>query len=126
MIKSKYIYDILDLLLDGDEEGISAREQLSLITENDFEYTGIGVFVNFSHDSEIENYKLPSESLILNGVLIETTEFPLEAEATLFFTDGKINYLEIWCHYGEYPKQDLKKYTLTQKWKNSPAKRISN
>ena len=126
MIKSKYIYDILDLLLDGDEEGISGREQLSLITENDFEYTGSGVFVNFSHDSEIENYKLPSESLILNGVLIETTEFPLEAEATLFFTDGKINYLEIWCHYGEYPKQDLKKYTLTQKWKNSPAKRISN
>ena len=43
MIKSKFISDILDLILDGD-----VRNQKDYLTEKDYEYTGVGLFVNFS------------------------------------------------------------------------------
>lgn len=62
---------------------------------------------------------------MLDGVKIETSEFPIEAEATLFFTDGIIDYLEIWCYLGDYPSKELTVYTLSQKWKNSPNKTVS-
>lgn len=125
MIKSKYISDILDLLLDGDDAGLLARNQLSFITEANFEYTGGGLFVSFTHSKEIIEHRVIEPKLILNGVKIETTEFPIEADATLFFKDGLIDYLEIWSYLGDYPKQDLTKYTLTQIWENSPKKRIT-
>ena len=123
MIQSKYINDLLDLLLDGDD-GILARNQLPFLTENGFEYTGSGVFIRFSNESDINSHNVDSENLVLNGVLIETKEYPIEADATLFFTDGKIDYLEIWCHFGDYPEKDLTQYTLTQIWEDSPGKKI--
>ena len=119
MIKSKYISDILELLLDGDNDGLSARKQLPYIIEENFDYTSGGLFVSFSHKDEIVNHKVSKLDLVLNGVKIKTSEFPIEADATLFFKDGIINYLEIWCYLGDYPKQDLTKYTLTQIWQNS-------
>jgi len=125
MVKSKYISDILELLLDGDNEGLSARQQLPFITEDNFDYTGGGLFVRFSHSDEITKYKVNKQDLILNGVKIQTTEYPIEADATLFFKDGLINYLEIWCYLGDYPNQDFTKYTLTQIWNNSPNKTIT-
>jgi hypothetical protein len=126
MIKSKYISDILELLLDGDIDGINARQQLPYITEDDFNYTGGGLFVGFSTKEGIDKYKVSNPTLILNGVKIETTEFPIEADATIFFKDGLINYLEIWCYLGDYPSQDLTKYTLTQIWDGSPNRKIAN
>ncbi|MPM45737.1 hypothetical protein SDC9_92428 [bioreactor metagenome] len=45
MVKSKYISDILNLLLNGDNEGLLARNQLPFITEENFDYTGGGLFV---------------------------------------------------------------------------------
>lgn len=53
MVKSKYISDILELLLDGDEESLLAKSQLPFITEKDFSYTGSGFFVDFTHSKEI-------------------------------------------------------------------------
>jgi hypothetical protein len=35
-MKSKYISDILELILDADEDAILAKNQLSFITEKDF------------------------------------------------------------------------------------------
>lgn len=124
MVKSNYISDILNLLLDGDNEGLLARQQLPFITEENFDYTGGGLFVQFSHSDEITNHKVSKLDLILNGVKIQTTEYPIEADATLFFKEGIINYLEIWCYLGDYPNKDLTKYTLTQEWENSPNKTI--
>jgi hypothetical protein len=125
MVKSKYISDIFELLLDGDNEGIIAKNQLPYITEENFDYTGGGLFVRFSHSDGIAKHRVLKSDLILNGVKIETTEYPIEADATLFFTDGLIDYLEAWCYLGDYPKQDLTKYTLTQNWENSPKKTIT-
>lgn len=58
MVKSKYISDILDLLLDGDNEGLSARQQVPFIAEDNFDYTGGGLFVRFSHSDEITKHKV--------------------------------------------------------------------
>jgi hypothetical protein len=124
MIKSKYISDILELLLDGDSDGLSARKQLLYISEENFDYNCGGLFVKFSHKDEIVNHKVSKLDLVLNGVKIQTSEFSIEADATLFFKDGIINYLEIWCYLGDYPNQDLTKYTLTQIWENSPNRII--
>jgi hypothetical protein len=125
MIKSKFISDIIDLLLDGDAEGIAARPQIQYLTDEKYDYSVGGLFVIFSHDEEIGKYKSSKHDLILNGVKITTSEFPIEADATLFFINGIINCLEIWCYNGDYPNSNLTKYTLTQIWDNSPGRQVS-
>ena len=125
MIQSKYISDIVELLLDGEDDSVSAKQQLPFITEEKFDYTGTGLFVNFSHSKKITKYKISATDLILDGVKIQNTELPIEANAILFFTNGLIDYLEIWCYLGNYPNRDLTKYTLTQIWKNSPKRIIT-
>jgi hypothetical protein len=126
MIKSRYITDILELLLDGDKDGLLAKQQIPFLYDSNYDYTGQGVFVRFEHDIKIEEYRLENE-FYLCGVKIQTEEYTIEADAILFSKDGLIDYLEIWCYNGEdYPKKDLMKYTLTQNWMNSPTKIFSN
>jgi len=126
MVKSKYISDILELILDGDENALCARKQIQFITDEEFIYTGSGLFVYFSHSDEIYKYKLANDFMFLGNVRIKSTEYNLEADATLYSKNGLIDNLEIWCYSGDvYPKRDLTKYTLTQFWKNSPNKIIT-
>ena len=124
MIKSRFIYDVLDLLLDGDDDGMLAQNQLPFLTDAEFEYSNEGLFVHFSYDDRIENHKIATEDLVLSGVLIQTDEYPIQADAAVFFADGKIDYLDIWCHYGDYPEKDLTRYTLTQLWDNDFPGRV--
>jgi hypothetical protein len=124
MLKSKFIANILELLLDGDKEGINAKSQLEYLFEADYEYTGSGVFIGFEHKSGIEKYKSEKSDLILDGVGIKSTELEIGADCTLFFIDGLIDNLEIWSFNGEYPNNELSNYELTQEWKNSPEKKI--
>lgn len=125
LINSKYIANILNLLLDGDSEINSIRQQLPFLTDKEYNYTESGLFVTFSHTDEIQKYKGINENKVLNGVKITSSEFLLEADAILFLKEGIIDYLEIWCYQGNYPKNDLNKYTLTQVWKNSPGRQLS-
>jgi hypothetical protein len=119
MLKSKFIKDILTLLLDGDKEGIKIKRQLEFITETEFKYTGMGVFVIFKQENGIENYKSTNNKLLLNGVTINSPELKIGANSNLFIKDGFIDYLEIWSNDGEYPHHDLKEYELKQDWKGS-------
>jgi len=48
MIRSRFILNILDLLLDGDEIGKAIRPQMDYLTDVDYNYTGVGVFVKFT------------------------------------------------------------------------------
>ena len=126
MIKSKYINDILDLLLDGDAEGISTKKQLEYLSEEKFNYTGSGVFVKFANTENARNFKTEKLDFVFDGVTVVSSEYPIESYAILFLTEGIIDYLEIWCYNGEdYPQKDLVKYTLTQTWINSPGKTTS-
>lgn len=124
MIKSKYILDILNLLLDGDNDGIKARQQIEYLTESNYEYTESGVFISFKHNKGIKKHQTEKEKLILDGVKIKSKKLKFEANATLFFEKGIINYLEIWCYDGKYPENELKNYELTQEWENSPKRKI--
>jgi hypothetical protein len=124
VIKSNYINDVLQLILDRDEDGLFAKQQIPYLTEIEFEYTSSGLFVYFKHDIEIENFKTTNSSLVLDGVKIKSDEHKIEGQATLFFKDGFIDNLEIWCYEGNYPKNDLTNYILAQTWLNLENKSI--
>ena len=125
MIESTFISDILQLLIEGNDNEARLQSQLPFLTESSREYTGIGAFVNFDHVDGIIQFKTEQDNLILNGVTITTQELDMEANASLFFKDGIINYLEIWCCFGEYPHKDLTQYTLQQVRENSPNRTIT-
>lgn len=125
MLKSKFISNILTLLLDGDENGILAAKQIPFLEESDYEYTDSGVFIGFSSSSDINNLKVSArDELILDGVKIESPELDDGANCILFFEDGIIDFLEIWSCSGNYPKEELTKYKLVQNWEGSPKKEI--
>jgi hypothetical protein len=125
MITSKYITDILELLLDGNDVPPSARKQLALISDKEYQYTGSGVYIYFEQQEGIAEYKVDKSDLFLIGVKIKSAQADIEAEANLSFKDGLINYLEIWCYGGDYPEENLTKYTLRQAWQGSPGKVIT-
>ncbi len=124
MLKSEFVTNILELLLDGDKEVINAKSQLKYLIESDYEYTGSGVFIGFKHNIGIKKYKIKESNLILSGVDIKSTELEIGADCTLFFSDGLIDNLEIWSFCGKYPDRELNNYELTQVWENSPEKKI--
>jgi hypothetical protein len=114
MISSKYILNILELLLDGDEAGKALRSQINFLTDVEYEYTGVGLYVTFQSTDGIENWKYKEDKIILDGVSITSTELGIGASATVFVSNGVIDYLEIWSYDGEYPKRELSNYTLKQ------------
>jgi len=121
MIKSKYISDVLELLLDGDDERKAAKSQIPFLSDTEYKYaSGGGVFVNFSHSAEIFVYWITQDNLILNGVTINSPELISGADATVYLTNGIIDYLEIWSFDGSYSDHALTSYVLKQTWQNSP------
>lgn len=124
MIKSNYITDIINLLLDCDKDGLFARQQIPFLTDKNFEFTSNGLFVYFDHSIGIKKFKTDNQNLVLDGVTIKSVEHQIEAQATLFFKNGLIDNLEIWCYEGEYPQENLISYILTQTWLNSDNKII--
>lgn len=124
MIKSKYVADILDLLLDGDDLGQNARLQLNFLTDTNYSYTGSGLFVTFEHSNGIEKLRSDTDEAIINGVEIKSEEFDIEAEALLSINGGLIEYLEIWSHTGKYPTKEPLRYALRQTWKGAPGREI--
>ena len=125
MIKSKYISDVLELLLDGDDSKV-AKSQIPFLSDTKYEYTnGGGVFIRFSHSAEIDEYRLAEDELVLNGVTIESPELGIGADATVFLTNGIIDYLEIWSFDGDYPDYELTNYMLKQAWHDSPERTIN-
>jgi hypothetical protein len=114
MIASKYILEILDLLLDGDAYGKALRPQIGYLTDAVYDYTSVGLFVTFHTSKGIEDFKHEEEKLILDGVSITSTELGIGASATIFINMGFIDYLELWSYDGEYPQRELSDYTIKQ------------
>jgi hypothetical protein len=115
MISSKFILDILDLLLDGDETGKALRPQVEHLIDAEYNYTGVGLFVTFQTTAGIESYKYKEDRVILDGVSITSTELGVGASAIIFVSKGVITTLEIWSYDGKYPMGELTNYTLKQK-----------
>lgn len=113
MIDSIFISNILSSIIEGETESDSLKSQITHLTIEKFNYTGNGVFVEFSKDPSIEKYRL-AEDCILNGLDIKSQEFELIAETILFIREGLIDYLEIWSKSGIYPNHELNNYELIQ------------
>ena len=114
MISSKFVLDILELSLDGDEIGKTLRLQIEYLIDAEYNYTGVGLFVTFQSTAGIENYKYKKDKVVLDGVSITSNELGNGASAIIFVTEGVIDTLEIWAHDFEYPRKELKNYTLRQ------------
>ena len=57
MITSKYILDILDLILDGYHSADLLKNQIPYLLEKNREHTGVGVYIYFTTEKGIGNYK---------------------------------------------------------------------
>lgn len=125
MIQSKFISDILDLLLDGDNDGNALRNQIQFLDDIKYDYTGVGLFVTFSYSDEIIEFRLTNNTTVTNGVEIKSSDLAAGADVTLFIKNGIIDYLEIWSKDGNYPNKELTNYTLTQVWIGAPQRQIS-
>ena len=116
MIKSKFIFNVVDLLLDGNAEGRAVRSQIQYLTDDKYQHTDDGLIVSFFHGDEIYQHRSCKGDIILNGVEIKSTETRLTANASLYFKKGIIDSLKINCYRGTFPKKELKQYTLTLIW----------
>lgn len=126
MINSKFILNILDLLLDGDQEGILARPQINFLTVKEQIFTGPGTFIYFLHDEKIIKYKVNDSDFNISGVVINSPDLKIGADAHIFLKNGIINYLEIYSRDSSYPKHELKEYIITQEWVGSPNRKIES
>lgn len=125
MIDSGYIKNILLLLAEGHEEENNLLKQIGLLTDAEYTYTGAGLFVGFACDEGIEAYRvMNSDDTILSGVLVESPELQLGANAQLFFDKGIILYLELFARDAEYPKKPLDRYELSQEWLPGGGRKI--
>jgi len=126
MVVSRYLRDIFELILDGDEEGDLLRSQIPFLTEkSDVEYTGVGAIYEFNYQEGIEAVRLSRKNFPLDGIEIVSPQLELSAEAIVHVKNGYISKLEIWSKSGEYPNSELKAYNLVQIWSGSPGRQIS-
>lgn len=114
MIESAFILNILDLLLDGDEEGRALRGQIGYLTDVEYEYTGSGLFVTFEVSDGAGQERYQGENVLLDGVAVTSSQLGLGASASVLIKDGLIHTLEIWSYDGVYPQEELEDYTLRQ------------
>jgi hypothetical protein len=134
MIQSRYILDILDLILDDSELPDSLKRQIPFLTEIKREHTGVGVFIYFANNPGIEegNVKVSQStdfvknpSKILNGVEIKSVQLNILAEAIAHLKGDIVECLEIFNMNGEdYPLNDPENYELSQIWNQSKKRKI--
>jgi hypothetical protein len=101
--------------VDANDNHCQAKKQIGFLTDAAYEYTGAGLFVTFSHQEGIDNYKCAVDRFLFDGVDIKSAELSYGADAILFFKNGLIDYLEIWSYDGCYPRAELKEYTLIKR-----------
>ncbi len=135
MIQSKLILDIFDLIFDEIESEDLLRQQIQFLSEKSYEHTGIGMYVYFLADKEIEKYKIPTEKAtnfdilgnpteMINGVELSNEELNILADTTVHLKNGIIDCIEIWNKNGEdYPRDEPVCYELTQSWLEIPKRR---
>ena len=126
MISSKFIYDILNLMLDDETLDESLSRQITFLTDIETVYTDVGVFINFKNEIEEEFLKI-GMNLTFDGVEIQKDELNILADAILQVKDGIICQLEIFNKNGSsFPKEEIKSYVLNQNWKDSKKRTIKN
>lgn len=111
MIQNKFIKDIVDYIVKETESIFHLSRQTPFLTENEFSYTGVGLFVSFSLDCNKTDY-LTDITVNLFGARIVSPNLPLGATAHIFLESGIIRYLEILANSGEFPQKEIVNYRL--------------
>jgi len=122
---SLFIKNLLELLVD-DVAMTNLQQQLNYIEIGNIDYTSQGVFIRFKRITGIESFKFSKDDCVINGVIITSPQLRLGGEAILHISKNYIDYLEIYSYDGEYPKEELKTYTLKQVWQSSSMLEIHN
>jgi hypothetical protein len=121
MIKSEFVSNIVELTVEGEKFEDILFEQIRHLTEKEKEHTGVGLYVYFKYEPEIEKYRLSESQLteLFGGFAHRLEKFELInsdinvlADTTVHFSNGLIDCLEIWNKLGDYPKQELVTYEL--------------
>jgi len=123
MLLSKFISDIFNLLQDQSENEL-IEKQIQCLSNIEYDYTSMGLFVRFSYSEEVFNYRLKNENTILGEIFIKSNELNDHALGHFFLKEGIIDYLEIWSVSGNYPNKELDNYIITQDWVGSLQRQI--
>lgn len=121
MIKSEFVSNIVELTVEDEKFEDILLEQIRHLTEKEVEHTGVGIYVYFKHDHEIEKYRLTELQITelfggfaqrLGKFELINSEINVLADTTIHFSNGLIDCLEIWNKLGDYPKEELVTYEL--------------
>ncbi len=134
MIKSQLVLDILDLALDHEKETEKLKNQIPYLTEKEYEFTGVGVYIYFDQDPKIFMFtaNFPYEGNVLengniayrlNGIEIRNDKEKFLADATVHLINGIINCVEILNKIGVYPTKEPDNYAIYQIWIDEDKRR---
>lgn len=121
MIKSELISTILELNIEAEKFESQLFEQIELLTEKEYEHTGVGLYVYLKPENGIEGHRLSKSQLeqMFGEHNHELTKFELInknenvlADLTVHFSNGIIDCVEIWNKLGDYPQEELFTYEL--------------
>ncbi|MBB3696684.1 hypothetical protein KMW28_23390 [Flammeovirga yaeyamensis] len=122
MLKSKLYNDILiSSLKENDEFNDLFSKQIPFLNEGTTEHTGVGLFISFDSDKEIDQFRLTGKQLEIrfkdyshsfDGLFIKNSELNILAGTTIHIENGIIECIEILNYLGDYPEHDFKVYEL--------------
>jgi hypothetical protein len=121
MIISELVSNIIQLTVEGEKFEEILFEQIEHLTEREEEHTGVGLYVYFKHEPDIETYRLTESQMteLFGGSAHRLEKFELInadinvlADTTIHFSNGLIECLEIWNKLGDYPREELVSYEL--------------
>jgi hypothetical protein len=135
LINSQYILDIFDLAFDDHSESELLRKQIPFLTMIDIDHTGIGAFIHFFSDNQIQQFKLDTSNAtnfdiegnptsMLDGIEIKNENLSILADAIIWLKNGLIDHLEIFNKCGEdYVLTEPEHYQLDQVWLDNNKRR---
>nr|WP_294859721.1 hypothetical protein [uncultured Fluviicola sp.] len=124
MIESKLTLDIITSTLQGEKYEEQITRQLEHLEEVEYEHTGSGLLIFIEYRKAAKEFWLTDAQLHelfgestpeLSKVELINDELKIQADTSIHFTNGLIDYVEIWNNLGDYPEEDLVSWQLKRK-----------
>ena len=121
MLISELVSNILKLTVEGEKFEEILFEQIEYLTEREEQHSGVGLYVYFKHEPEIEKYRLTESQMtelfgvsahLLGKFELVNADINVLADTTIHFSNVLIECLEIWNKLGDYPTEELISYEL--------------
>ncbi len=135
MINSQYILDIFDLAFDDHPESELLKKQVPFLSMTYIDHTGIGAFIHFSSDNQIQQFRLDTSNptnfdiegkptSMVDGIEIKNPDLSILADAMIWLKNGLIDHLEIFNKCGDdYVLTEPEHYQLDQLWLDNNKRR---